>query len=213
MPLFSEHDHPNTLAAADGDGHHLWVLLHNLGEVRVSFTCGQPNLALASSGWPLAHLACLCMQPYGWVPGHGNSVNKSTHSSQSDLVKVFVGPDQPAHEVSRITGVGLKAHGLVAWGRELLLLDSDSGALVTLNPDTGDMLDVWVVPEENKFLKGLAVLDDIAYFGVTTWAERSVRDSRDNHGELAAFDLVANRLLWRRTVRVDEAPVKCVLAC
>lgn len=32
------------------------------------------------------------------------------------------------------------------------------------------------VPEEGKFLKGLAVLDDIAYFGITTWAERSVRD-------------------------------------
>jgi hypothetical protein len=56
------------------------------------------------------------------------------------------------------------------------------------------------VPEEGKFLKGLAVLDDIAYFGITTWAERSVRDSRDNDGELAAFDLVSNRLLWRRTV-------------
>jgi hypothetical protein len=56
------------------------------------------------------------------------------------------------------------------------------------------------VPEEGKFLKGLAVLDDIAYFGITTWAERSLRDSPDNDGELAAFDLVSNRLLWRRTV-------------
>lgn len=56
------------------------------------------------------------------------------------------------------------------------------------------------MPEEGKFLKGLAVLDDIAYFGITTWAERSVRDSPDNDGELAAFDLVSNRLLWRRTV-------------
>jgi len=33
MPLFSEADHPNTLAAADNEGLHLWVLLHNLGEV------------------------------------------------------------------------------------------------------------------------------------------------------------------------------------
>lgn len=56
------------------------------------------------------------------------------------------------------------------------------------------------IPEEGKFLKGLAVLDDIAYFGVTTWAERSVRDSPNNQGELAAYDLVNNRLLWRRTV-------------
>jgi hypothetical protein len=28
------------------------------------------------------------------------------------------------------------------------------------------------VPEEGKFLKGLAVLDDIAYFGITTWSHR-----------------------------------------
>lgn len=56
------------------------------------------------------------------------------------------------------------------------------------------------VPEEGKFLKGLAVLDDVAFFGITTWAERSIRDDPNSHGELAAFDLVTNRLLWRRTV-------------
>lgn len=56
------------------------------------------------------------------------------------------------------------------------------------------------MPEEGKFLKGLAVLDDIAYFGITTWAERSVRDSPDSNGELAAFDLAYNQFLWRRTV-------------
>jgi hypothetical protein len=61
------------------------------------------------------------------------------------------------------------------------------------------------VPEEGKFLKGLAVVDDIAYFGITTWADRSVRDSPNTHGELAAFDLVMNRLLWRRTVSCDPS--------
>jgi hypothetical protein len=34
MPLFSDKDHPNTLAAVSGDPDHIWVLLHNLGEVR-----------------------------------------------------------------------------------------------------------------------------------------------------------------------------------
>jgi hypothetical protein len=37
MPLFTEQDHPNTLAAVGNDSNHLWVLLHNLGDV---------------SGWP-----------------------------------------------------------------------------------------------------------------------------------------------------------------
>lgn len=65
------------------------------------------------------------------------------------------------------------------------------------------------MPEEGKFLKGLAVLDDIAYFGITTWAERSVRDSPDNHGELGAFDLINNKLLWRRTVRIASSLACC----
>lgn len=33
LPLFSVRNHPNTLAAADADGQHLWVVLHNLGDV------------------------------------------------------------------------------------------------------------------------------------------------------------------------------------
>lgn len=65
---------------------------------------------------------------------------------QSDLVKVFVGPGgQPAHEVSRITGVGSKAHGAVAWGSDLIMLDSDSGALVSLDTRTGDVFDLYMV--------------------------------------------------------------------
>jgi len=57
------------------------------------------------------------------------------------------------------------------------------------------------VPEEGKFSERVwQCWDDIAYFGITTWAARSVRDSPTTHGELAAFDLVNNRLLWRRTV-------------
>lgn len=66
-------------------------------------------------------------------------------ASQSDLVKVYVGPDHEPHEVSRIVSVGTKAHGLVAWGMELLLLDSDSGALVTLDVETGDVFDLYMV--------------------------------------------------------------------
>lgn len=64
---------------------------------------------------------------------------------QSDLVKVYVGPDSPPHEVRRITAVGAKAHGLLSWGRELIMLDSDTGALVSLDPHTGDVFDLYMV--------------------------------------------------------------------
>ena len=59
----------------------------------------------------------------------------------------------------------------------------------------------WVqVPEGGKFLKGLAVIDDIAYFGVSVWSERSARGDPSQDSELAAFCLRGMELLWRREV-------------
>lgn len=57
------------------------------------------------------------------------------------------------------------------------------------------------MPEGGKFLKGLAVLDDVAYFGISTWAPRQIRDSPDQNCQIAAFDLIEGRLLWRRDVQ------------
>jgi hypothetical protein len=51
-----------------------------------------------------------------------------------------------------------------------------------------------------RFLKGLAIVDDVAYFGVSPWAPRSARDDPRSNNQLAAFDLVNQRLLWRREV-------------
>jgi hypothetical protein len=67
--------------------------------------------------------------------------------AQSDLVKVYVGPSGPPHEVSRIRNVGRKAHSLVAWGKrgELIFLDSDNAMLVSLDPETGDEVELWQV--------------------------------------------------------------------
>jgi hypothetical protein len=66
---------------------------------------------------------------------------------QSDLVKIYVGPNGPPREVSRIRNVGRKAHGLVAWGKrgELILLDSDNAMLVSLDPATSDEVELWQV--------------------------------------------------------------------
>ena len=44
--------------------------------------------------------------------------------------------------------------------------------------------------------KGLAVIDDIAYIGVSEWGDRVARQT--SNSELAAFDLVEQTLLWRR---------------
>lgn len=53
---------------------------------------------------------------------------------------------------------------------------------------------------EGNFLKGLAVIDDVAYFGISPRAERSMRANPELDCELAALDLLEKRLLWRRKV-------------
>jgi hypothetical protein len=65
---------------------------------------------------------------------------------------VYVGPGAPPHEVSRIRNIGRKAHGLVAWGKrgELILLDSDNGMLVSLDPEIGDEVELWQVSVKLK---------------------------------------------------------------
>lgn len=42
---------------------------------------------------------------------------------------------------------------------------------------------------DNKFLKGLAIVEDVAYFGIAELSERSARDNPDKNAEVAAFDL------------------------
>lgn len=83
--------------------------------------------------------------------------------AQSDLVKVYIGPGHEPHEVSRINSIGAKAHGLVSWGKDILMLDSDNGALVLLDVASGDVYDLYMVsctkyPE--VCIAGLAVIRD-----------------------------------------------------
>ena len=58
------------------------------------------------------------------------------------------------------------------------------------------------VPEKKKFLKGLVVVDDVAYFGIAPHAERQARAVPDMNCEFAAVHLVTHQLLFRRQVRV-----------
>jgi len=109
----------------------------------------------------------------------------------------------PPQIIGRLQGIGKKAHGLVKWHGAFVLLDSDSGALSMLRVGAGgaSLRKLWQAPEPDRFLKGLTVVDDVAYFGVSEWAPRSARDDPKSNCELAAFDLLQNKLLWRREVR------------
>jgi hypothetical protein len=57
------------------------------------------------------------------------------------------------------------------------------------------------VPDKGKFLKGLAVVDDVAYFGISDWQHREQRDDPRSDSELAAFCLRGMSLLWRQQVQ------------
>ncbi|GBF90355.1 green algal specific Aspartyl Asparaginyl beta-hydroxylase [Raphidocelis subcapitata] len=119
----------------------------------------------------------------------------------SDIVRVDTTKSPPAI-IGRLRGVGTKAHGIVRWHGAYVLLDSDAGALSLLRVANGTAKTtrLWAAPEPERFLKGLAVVDDVAYFGVSEFAPRSARDDPRSNCELAAFDLVNKRLLWRREV-------------
>ncbi len=55
---------------------------------------------------------------------------------------------------------------------------------------------------KRAFLKGLAVVDDVAYFGVAPHAVRSARGDTSMDCALAAFDLQSQELLWMRKVQL-----------
>lgn len=118
---------------------------------------------------------------------------------KSDVVKVDM-QRSPPRVVLRIKNVGDKAHGLVLWEHQFVMLDSENGGLILMDPTDGTVEELWQVPEGGKFLKGLAVIDDVAYFGISVWAQRKDRTDPDRDSELAAFDLIEQRLLWRRVI-------------
>ncbi|GIL81892.1 hypothetical protein Vretimale_1469 [Volvox reticuliferus] len=123
---------------------------------------------------------------------------------KSDAVKIDPNADPRPRVVAEVKEVGLKAHGLVFWRGQFVMLDSENGALVAVDPATGAVRHLWQAPQTEdppKFLKGLCVVDEVAYFGLNVWGPRSDRDSLENNAELAAVDLNTGALLWRRTVQ------------
>jgi len=93
--------------------------------------------------------------------------------------------------------VGGMSHGLVHWRGMLLVLDSQSAALLAVDPESEERLELWQAPADPKpFLKGMAVTDDVAYLGVSQPRERSQRNDPSLNSELCAVDLVRREQLW-----------------
>jgi hypothetical protein len=167
FPVFKEKDHPNTLCPTR-NGTAVWVML--LNEIR-----------------------------------DRNAKEDSSESSKIILVDLTTGK-----RLCELHKVGKQAHGLVLvdGGRFLLLLSSAAQSLVRVRvPDLCQDVQeaqtetLWTYParedQPSKFLKGLAVVDDIAYFGMSDLKKkRKARASVST--TLMAFSLRENRLLWHR---------------
>ena len=103
--------------------------------------------------------------------------------------------------VRRIEHVGWKSHGAVQWrDSSMVFLDSDSASLAVIDVENGEKKTLWSTDSSMYYLKGLCVIDDVAFFGIAVSGERKSRTDESLSCELAAFDLRNNILFWRRVV-------------
>ena len=117
---------------------------------------------------------------------------------KSILAKIDLGTQSV---VRRIENVGMKAHGAVQWrDSSIVFLDSDRASLAVIDVDSTEKRILWSTDSSMYYLKGLCVIDDVAFFGIAVSGERKSRTDESLSCELAAFDLRKNVLFWRRVV-------------
>ena len=119
----------------------------------------------------------------------------------SDIVQVDLETDTIT---SRIVGVGSGAHCVVRWQTFFLALDSNNGRLNKVDLATKKTVTVWTHPTDGGatkwFLKGMAVVEDVAYIGVSPATDRKFRTDPNLSGAIAAVDLATGLMLWKRPV-------------
>ena len=138
-------------------------------------------------------------------PRHPDAVWALLHnlgSSKLVLVDMATGT-----RVREFQDVANKAHGLVPWEGGFIILNSGEGQLCKFTPppesapsDAKGILVVLWRDQQKTFMKGLSVIDGVAYFGIAEFGDRSQRDDEGKTAEVAAFDLRTRTFLWRHTV-------------
>ncbi|KAG7669900.1 hypothetical protein KSW81_008044 [Nannochloris sp. 'desiccata'] len=106
-------------------------------------------------------------------------------------------------EIRRLPNIGDKSHGAVQWRGSIISLNSDNAALMKVNTETGRTEQLWQDNREKRYLKGLCVVDDVAFFGIAKAQERQRRDSGELNCEIGAYDLIEGVLLWRRQLPTE----------
>jgi hypothetical protein len=85
--------------------------------------------------------------------------------------------------------------------RKIVFLDSNEVSLGMVDVDSSEV-DVFYALQDadpsQAFLKGLCIVDDIAFFGIAPSSPRSSRADKGLECELAAYDLLNQKLLFRK---------------
>lgn len=116
------------------------------------------------------------------------------------------------------SGFGKSSHGIVqaSDARSLYVLDSGEGSLLRLSPPVQqqqqqmqetdedgsvkpDISVLWRDPQQT-FLKGVCVIDGVAYVGVSEFGTRAERARLDKTADIVAVRLSDGKQLFRRTV-------------
>jgi len=100
----------------------------------------------------------------------------------------------------RLRRVGVKSHGCVPYDGKFVMLNSGEGQLILVDPERDDFEVLWE-DDRQTFMKGLAIVDDVAYFGVSAFGNRKTRANPRKTSDVVAFDMVARHQLWRHTVK------------
>ena len=114
---------------------------------------------------------------------------------------------EKGERVREIERVGTKAHGLVPWEGGFVILNSGEGQLCLFTPpdaaappDARGAMEVLWTDQDRTFMKGLIVIEGVAYFGIAEFGNRANRDDASKTAEVGAFDLRRREFLWRVTV-------------
>lgn len=100
------------------------------------------------------------------------------------------------NEVKKYKSIGIKCHNITFWKQGFLYLDSDNGKVNYFNETTKEITVIYdfIFLNEKKFLKGLLVLNNLLFVGVSMFTNRKLRYNYNS--EVGCINLITNKLIF-----------------
>ena len=98
--------------------------------------------------------------------------------------------------------MGNGAHCVVSWKSYFVVLDSNNGNVNLVDIGTGKVTIAWANDNTagKVFLKGMVIIEDVAYIGVSPATSRQFRTDKTLQASIAALDLNTKKILWKKTI-------------